>query len=134
VGLVVVAILRGEDSTALEAALARGGFEVAALQVLRPDESSRGIELALDEPRLLTSSGAVRVPGINEERSEIELSEAAPLADRLSELEIPDGEIDGYLRALEAGNSVVAYFAKPSTVERVVELFRAAGLAQVTRY
>jgi hypothetical protein len=134
VGLVVVAILRGEDSTAIEAALAGGGFEVAPLQVVRPDESARGIDLTLDEPRLLTSSGSVRVPGINEERSEIELSEAAPLADRLSELDIPDGEIDGYLQALEAGNSIVAYFAKPSTIDRVVDLFRSAGLARVTRY
>jgi hypothetical protein len=132
--LVVVAILRGEDSTALEAALAGGGFEVVPLQVVRPDESSRGMDLTVDEPRLMTSSGAVRVPGINEERNAIELSEDAPLADRLSELEIPDGEINGYLQALEAGNSIVAYFAKPSTVERVVELFRAAGLTRVTRY
>ncbi len=132
-GLVVVAILRGEDPSALESALAGAGFPLAPLQVIQPDASTRGLARTVQGSDLLTGSG-VRVPGINDGASRLELFRNESLPDRLGDLEVPDSEVDNYLQALAAGNAIVAYFAKAEDVERVLEVFRGAGLARVTRY
>lgn len=132
--IVVVAILRGENPAGLESALTAAGVELGPLQVIRPDESTQGLARTLSGSSLLTGSGTVRVPGINDHERRIELFRNESLPDRVGDLDIPDSEIDNYLQALEAGNSVVAYFAKAETAEKIAEIFKAAGLARVTRY
>jgi hypothetical protein len=133
-GLVVVAILRGENASAIETALTGAGLDLVPFQLIGPDESTRGPARTLSGTNLLTGSGTVGVPGINADARRIELFRNESLPDRLGDLEIPDSELDNYLEALAAGNSIAAYFAKPETVERVVEIFKGAGLARVTRY
>jgi hypothetical protein len=134
VSIVVVAILRGENATALESALTAAGLELGPLQVIRPDESTQGLARTLSGSSLLTGSGTVRVPGINDQERRIELFRNESLPDRVGDLDIPDSEIDNYLQALEAGNSIVAYFAKAETAASIAEIFKAAGLARITRY
>jgi hypothetical protein len=56
------------------------------------------------------------------------------LSDRLGDLEIPDDQVDNYVDALSAGRSVVAYFAKPGTIEQVEAIFRASNLARVKTF
>ena len=56
------------------------------------------------------------------------------MSDRLGDLEIPDDEVDNYVEALEAGRSVVAYFAKAETIDKVSEIFHAVGLAKVKTF
>jgi hypothetical protein len=133
-GLAIVAISPKEDLKALESALAGEGLPLGPLQLISPDEASQGLARSLLGSDLMTGAGTVRVPGINDGRRAVELFRHESLTDRLGDLEIPDSEIDNYLEALEAGRSIVAYFAKPETVERVVEIFKGANLARVTRY
>ncbi len=56
------------------------------------------------------------------------------MSDRLGDLEIPDDEVDNYVDALQAGRSVVAYFAKPETVAQVETIFRASDLVKVKTF
>jgi tRNA A58 N-methylase Trm61 len=56
------------------------------------------------------------------------------LSDRLGDLEIPDDQVENYVDALEGGRSIVAYFAKPETIDKVSEIFRASGLAKVKTF
>ena len=56
------------------------------------------------------------------------------MSDRLGDLEIPDDEVDNYVETLEAGRSVVAYFAKPENIGQVTDIFRASGLAKVKTF
>ena len=53
------------------------------------------------------------------------------LEDRLSELHIPDSEVENYVEALERGKTIIACFTKPGESERVAEVFRAASLTNV---
>jgi tRNA A58 N-methylase Trm61 len=56
------------------------------------------------------------------------------LVDRLGDLGIPDDEVDNYVEALQAGRSVVAYFAKPESVAQVTDIFRGSGLVKVKTF
>jgi tRNA A58 N-methylase Trm61 len=56
------------------------------------------------------------------------------LDDRLGDLEIPESELDNYVEALERGRSLVAYFARPDTVEKITEIFRNANLMNVRAF
>jgi len=134
VGLVVTGISQNGDTTALEAALKTAGLPLDPIQVIGPDDSTQGAasSLGLTNPGLNIGGGqGTGVPGI---------TSAAPamggstryfrneaLSDRLGDLEIPDDEMDNYIDALQAGRSVVAYFAKPDTIGKVEEIFRSTG-------
>jgi hypothetical protein len=56
------------------------------------------------------------------------------LGDRLGDLEIPDDELDNYIDALQAGRSVVAYFAKPETLAQVEAVFRSSDLLKIKTF
>jgi hypothetical protein len=84
-----------------------------------------GLETGTGVPGL-TGSG---VPGIGGgQRSEVD---GNSIWERLSDLEIPDDELENYADALEAGRSIVAYPALSGNVAAVASAFRAAGLANV---
>jgi hypothetical protein len=53
------------------------------------------------------------------------------LSDRLGDLEIPDDEVDNYVDALQAGRTVVGYFAKPDTIAQVEAIFRGPDMGLV---
>jgi hypothetical protein len=131
VGLVVTGISQNGDITALEAALKAAGLPLDPIQVIGPDDSTAGAasSLGLANPGLMTGGGGTGVPGVTSGvptaggygtrtfRNET-------LSDRLGDLEIPDDEVDNYVDALQAGRTVVAYFAKPDNIAQVESIFR----------
>jgi hypothetical protein len=144
VGLVVTGISQSGDTTALEAALKAAGLPLDPIQVIGPDDSTQGAasSLGLANPGLMTGGGqGTGVPGV---------TSGAPtaggygtryfrnetLSDRLGDLEIPDDEVENYVDALQAGRSVVGYFAKPENIARVEAIFRdpEMGLAKIKTF
>ncbi len=141
-GLVVTGISQDGDTSALEAALTAAGLPLDPIQLIGPDDSTQGAasSMGLANPGLMTGGGqGTGVPGV---------TSGAPtaggygtryfrnetLADRLGDLEIPDDEVDNYVDALQAGRSVIAYFAKPETLAQVEALFRAGSLMKVKTF
>jgi hypothetical protein len=144
VGLVVTGISQTGDINALEAALKAAGFALDPLQLIGPDDSTQGAasSFGLTNPGLMTGGGqGTGVPGVTSGvptaggyGTRYFRNEA--LWDRLGDLEIPDDQIDNYVDALQARRSVVAYFARPDSVDKIEEIFRSpeVGLARVKRF
>ena len=138
-GLVVTGISQNGDTTALEAALKAAGFPLDPIQVIGPDDSTQGAasSMGLMNSGLMTGGGqGTGVPGVTSGvptagGSGTRYFRNEAINDRLGDLEIPDDEIDNYADALQAGRSVIAYFAKPNTTDAVSDIFRASGLAKV---
>lgn len=141
-GLVVTGISQNGDISAVEAALKAAGLPLDPIQLIGPDDSTQGSasRSGLMNPGLMTGGGqGTGVPGVTSGvptaggygthyfRNE-------KLGDRLGDLEIPDDQVDNYIDALQAGRSVVAYFAKPDTIDKVTEIFRGSGLARVKTF
>ena len=141
-GLVVTGISQNGDIAALEAALKEAGLPLDPIQLIGPDDSTQGSASRSGSmyPGLMTGGGqGTGVPGITSGvptaggygtryfRNET-------LSDRLGDLEIPDDEVDNYVDALQAGRSVVAYFAKADTIDNVTAIFRSSGLAKVKTF
>ncbi len=140
-GLVVTGISPNGDITALETALKAAGLPLDPVQLIGPDDSTQGAasSMGLTNPGLNLGGGqGTGVPGI---------TSAAPamggatryfrneaLSDRLGDLEIPDDEMDNYIDALQAGRSVVAYFAKSDNLAQVEGIFRTSGLLKVKTF
>jgi hypothetical protein len=137
---VVTGISQDGNVDALMAALKAAHIALDALQVLGPDLSAPGalasapadtsgllggLETGTGVPGL-TGGG---VPGIGAGAA-VEIG-AGSIWERLSDLEIPDDELENYADALEAGRSIVAYAAVSRNVAAVEAAFRAAGLAKV---
>lgn len=133
-GLVVTGILQQGDIRALETSLKEAGLPLDPIQLISGDDSTEGVARRQTGPRLITGDRAGYVPGINSTGSGLSYFRNESLSDRLGDLEIPDAEIDNYVEALEAGRSVVAYFAKPETLATVEAIFRASGLAKVKTF
>jgi len=135
VGLVVTGISQDGNIVALETALKDAGIPLDAIQLIGPDDSTQGVSRGIIGPRIMTGdrSGGF-VPGINSSGGGLEFFRNENLSDRLGDLEIPDAEVENYVEALEAGRSVVAFFAKPDTLETVEAIFRASGLAKVKTF
>ena len=147
--LVVTGIAPTTDVGALEKALHNGGFSLDPLSVYvagdapegHPDSGSRFVFSGNDSIRDILgrgsggiySSGAGNVPGL-ERTDGPEFFHEETVDERLSELAIPDSEVGNYEDAMDAGHAVVAYFARPETVEAVEGVFRAAGMANVRTY
>jgi len=142
VGLVVTGISQTGDITALESALKADGLPLDPIQLIGPDDSTQGAaSRGIVNPGYMTGSGqGTGVPGITSGRGATSggygtsFFRNETLSDRLGDLEIPDDEMDNYVGALQAGRSIVAYFAKDDTIDRVTEIFRASGLVKVKRF
>ena len=133
-GLVVTGISQSGDIAALEAALKAAGLPLDPIQVIGPDDSTQGAasSLGLANTGLNIGGGqGTGVPGITNASPAMGGSTRyfrnEALSDRLGDLEIPDDEMDNYIEALQAGRSVVAYFAKPDNIGQVEGIFRASG-------
>jgi hypothetical protein len=131
VGLVVTGISQNGDIAALEAALKAAGLPLDSIQVIGPDDSTQGAasSMGLTNTGLNLGGGqGTGVPGITSASpiggggSRYFRNEA--LSDRLGDLEIPDDQVENYVDALQAGRSVVGYFAKPENVAQVETIFR----------
>lgn len=143
-GLVVTGISQKGDISALEAALKAAGLPLDPIQVIGPDDSTQGAasSMGLANTGLMTGGGqGTGVPGITSTTpigggSGGRYFRNEALWDRLGDLEIPDDEIENYVGALEAGRSVVAYFAKPDNVEQVKSIFSdpSVGLVKVKTF
>jgi len=134
VGLVVTGISQTGDTTALEAALKAAGLPLDPIQLISGEDSTEGVARRHSGPRIMTGDNAAFVPGINDSGGGLSYFRNESLGDRLGDLEIPDSEVENYIETLEAGRSVVAYFAKPETLGKVESIFRDAGLAKVKTF
>jgi hypothetical protein len=140
--MVVTGISQSGEIAALEAALKAANLPLEPIQLIGPDDSTQGAasSMGMANPGLMTGGGqGTGVPGVTSGvptaggyGTRYFRNEA--LSDRLGDLEIPDDEVDNYIDALQAGRSVVAYFAKPETIAKVEEIFRASGLAKVKTF
>jgi hypothetical protein len=149
VPFVVTGIAQTSDTSALEKALKGAGLSLDPLTVYvggdepegRPDSGARFLYMGTDSiSEMLArgssgiySMGGGHVPGL-EIADPAEYFARETEEEELSELDIPDSELHNYEEAMEAGRSVVAYFARPQTAATVEGLFRAAGLANVRTY
>lgn len=134
-GLVVTGISQDGNIKDLETALTGAGFSLDPVQLIGPGDSDSSLAGGIAGADLLASSGGGTGTGVPGLTSSIRHGQTffrnESLTDRLGDLEIPDSEIDNYAEALQAGRHIVAYFAKPDTLEKVTEIFRQAGLAKV---
>ncbi len=142
-GLVVTGISQNGDTTALESALKDAGLPLDPIQLIGPDDSTQGAaSRGLANPGFITggTGQGTGVPGITSGRGQTAggygtgFFRNETLSDRLGDLEIPDDEMDNYVEALQAGRSIVAYFAHADTIDKVTDLFRSSGLAKVKRF
>jgi hypothetical protein len=140
---VVTGISQDGNVDALTQALKAARISLEPLQVLGPDAAahiaastsridtgtlSGGLETGTGVPGL-TGSG---VPGIgNDPGPDVD---GNSIWEQLSDLEIPDDELENYAEALEAGRSIVAYPALSANVRAVESAFAAAGLAKVRTF
>jgi hypothetical protein len=132
--LVVTGLSQDGDTSALRSGLEGAGFTLDTLQVIEPDDSEESVAHGLVGDGLITSDGGAGVPGINSGDTQRVFFRNESMPDRLGDLEIPDSEVDNYVEALERGRSVVAFFAKPETIDKVEQIFKDAGLLNVRRY
>ena len=145
-GLVVTGISQDENISQIENALRRAGLSLEPLQTIGPDDPDidlveRPSTLRMDTG-LITGDRGTGVPGLtggSANRDPLQQRAAyfptEGLRDRLEELEIPDSESDNYVEALQAGRSIVSYFAgKPENVGKLEEIFRTCGLAKVKTF
>ncbi len=138
-GLVVTGISQNGDVSALEAALKAAGLPLDPIQLIGPDDSTQGAasSMGLANPGLMTGGGqGTGVPGVTSGVPSAggygtRYFRNESLSDRLGDLEIPDDEVENYVDALQAGRTVVAYFAKPDTVASVEALFRTSDLVRI---
>lgn len=131
--LVATGLSANGDITALKKALTQAGFDLGPLQLIGPDDSREGLSRGMAGSELLTSDTGTSLPGLNSLGGRRYFRNES-LPDRLGDLEIPDSEMDNYVEALERGRSVVAYFAHAETIDRVLDVFRESGLANVRRF
>ncbi|MGP6158868.1 MAG: hypothetical protein ACLPYS_15410 [Vulcanimicrobiaceae bacterium] len=133
--LVVTALSSTGDVAALRAALISAALSTDPIQVIAEDASTVSLATGVAGAELLTSDPGTGVPGISSGSRARPFFRNESVPDRLGDLGIPESELDNYADALHLGKSVVAYFAKPETVERVVEAFRNdPSLVNVRRY
>jgi hypothetical protein len=131
--LVVTGLSQDEHAEAIRAALTQAGFTLDPLQVISAADSHESLSRGLAGADLITSDGGTTIPGLST-RSNRPFFRNESLSDRLGDLEIPDSEMDNYIEALERGRVIVAYFAHADTIDRIEEVFRSSGLANVRRF
>lgn len=147
-GVVVTGIAQSTDTEAVEKALRAAGLSLEQLTILtngdgpegRADSGIRFIYTGADTVRNILGSGSggitsfgAEMPGVEPGGTQ-EFFQDETLTDQLSELAIPDSELEGYVEALEAGRSVFAYYAQPATVATAEDCFRQSGVNKVRTY
>lgn len=133
-GLVVTGISQSKDTSALEAALRGAGLSLEPLQVISGDDAIDKLARRHAAPDILLGDGGGGVPGLTGRGNGLVYFRNETIPDRLGDLEIPDSQMENYVEALQAGRSVVAYFAKPETLAKVEDIFRGTSLAKVTTF
>lgn len=132
---VVTGLSQDGDVKGLESALKAAGVSLEPLQVIGPEDSTPSISGGLVGEDLFIGDTSTGVPGISGHHRRIQrFFRNESLDDRLGDLEIPESELDNYVDALERGRTVVAYFSKPDTADRVAEIFRNAKLLNVRTF
>jgi hypothetical protein len=142
VGLVVTGISQNGNIKGLEDGLKAVGLPLDSIQLIGPDDSTQGAARGVIDPGYMTggTGQGTGVPGITSGRGSgiggygTRYFRNETLVDRLGDLGIPDDEVDNYVEALQAGRSVVAYFAKPESVAQVTDIFRGSGLVKVKTF
>ena len=136
--LVVTGIAKTPTLDALEAALTAAGVSLEHIRTVEPGDDDgplvHGMVNAPDVGGIETGTGVPGLTSGNLGGSGRAYFRDETLSERLSDFEIPDDEVDNYLDALAAGRTVVAYFAKDDTIDRVEGAFRAAGIAKIKRF
>ena len=124
------------DLTALKLALFDAGLSSEGLTVIEPGEGKESIASGLAGAEITSGDigTGTGVPGINSSHRRRSFFHNESVDDRLSDLDIPDSEAGNYAEALERGRTVVAYYARPETVDIVETAFRSSGLLNVRRF
>jgi hypothetical protein len=146
VPFIVTGISQDGNTSALEAALKAAGLSLESFDVLGPDDADvslsagglidtglmmgTGLETGTGVPGL-TGRGT---PGITSGPRVAGGSTSGSLWDRLSDMAIPDDEVENYAEALEAGRSIIAYHGSSNNVAKVEGLFRDGGLTKVKTF
>jgi hypothetical protein len=149
VPFVVTGISQDSDTTALERALAAAGLSLDVFEVIAPEEADTLVTGAVShevvDTGILTGGGLETgtgvpgltgkgVPGITSAPDDRYDVGSDSLWDKLSDLAIPDDEVENYAEALEAGRSIVAFHADSKNVGKVESIFVTAGLTKVKTF
>jgi hypothetical protein len=135
VPFVVTGISQDGNTSELQRALKAAALTLDALQIIAPDDSPPLVATTMREGDNLSGVGletGTGVPGLT--NVEPGVVQGDSLWDRLSDLAIPDDEIENYVEALEAGRSIVAYHGSSRNVAAIEGVFRANGLATVKTF
>jgi hypothetical protein len=141
-GSVVVGIFPDHDGIVkLVDSLKAGGLSVERLRVISPDTPAdelinSGIQFTLSGDAetstlasgrgIITGFGGTGVPGLTDSMPRVSAFHEPSFEELFSELDIPDGRLPDFGRAIEEGRSVVGYNAG-SGIDQVEGLFRSAG-------
>jgi hypothetical protein len=148
-GRVVTGISQDGRLKPLEDALRSAGMPLEPIQMVGPDDSAHQLTDIIERAHIdtdimtgggqgtsvpgLTGSGSASLSGLGTGRHAYFRDEA--LWDRLGDFEIPDSEMENYVEAVQAGRSVVAYFAqRDNDVQKLEEIFRGSGLNKVKTF
>ncbi len=134
-GVVVTGISQNGEMQTLKSKLQGSSHSLECLEVISPgDVRTDGVSRLADSGIMTDAGGGgTSVPGISGNLRRVNFS-ASRSNDRLSDLEIPDSEIENYIDALDAGRTVVGFFARPDTVADVEGIFRDCGLVKVKTF
>ncbi len=145
---VVTGISQNANTDALASALRAASLSLDPLAVFTSgdapdDQADSGIRFiysgsdsphnVLGQTGEITSFGGAEVPGLGAGESH-EYFAPESITSELSEVGIPDSAIDVLVEAIDAGKSIIAYQARPDNHAAVEQIFRSAGLANVTTY
>jgi len=131
---VVTGISQDGELSAVHASLSAAGLPLDRLQVITPDDEVEAFADRLVDPGYITGDRGNDVPGLTSAGHSVQFFRNEALDDRLGDLGIPESELDNYVDAVERGKTIIAYFARPETIDKAEESFKAASLANVRTY
>ncbi len=143
---IVTGISQDGSTTALESELKTAGLSLDVFDVLGPDDAAIPVSAShLVDTGILTGGGldtgngvpgltGSGVPGISSGHAVVGPSGGGSVWDRLSDLAIPDDEVENYAEALELGRSIVAFHGTAANAANVEALFREAGLSKIRTF
>ncbi len=123
---VVTGLSQTSDTAVLREAISRAGLSLEHYTVISADDVPDSITGGIIGTDLFTGDQSSAVPGISGPSvgGTTRFFRSEALENRLSDLRIPDSEVENYAEALERGKTIVAYFARPENVDKAVELFK----------